>query len=362
MRYFLYCISMVCGVALGQHGGRYAVEASVLRGNVLPHRDDVLNLVNGHPDGLMLSFLARTDGTYEWEQAYDYPDYGGYFLFQDFKSEPLGVCYAIGGLYDFYFWRRHLQLRIAQGVAVTTNPYDKEANSINKAFGTRVLDNTNVGLSYDNQTVLKPFGIHAGVLFTHYSNGRFKSPNSGVNTYLLQLGLSYNFGVAKIIERDTTMVQKDYRERLKYTFVFRTGVNESPIIRSGQYVFYHLGFYVDKRLGRKSALQLGTDLFLTNSVKEYIRYYAVAYPEKGISADTDYKRVGVFVGHELFVNHFSLEAQLGCYVYRQFKQDMPIYDRIGMKYYATDKVFAEFSIKTHMFLAEAIEFGIGVRL
>jgi hypothetical protein len=35
---------------------------------------------------------------------------------------------------------------------------------------------------------------------------------------------------------------------------------------------------------------------------------------------------------------------------------------VGIKYYVTDKIFAGFMIKTHMFLAEALEFGIGVRL
>jgi len=362
MKSFFKFILLLSTVLFGQHKDTFSIETSVLRGNVLPHRDDVVNLVNGHPDGVMVSFLARTHGAREWEKVYDFPDYGGYFLFQDFKSQPLGVCYSVGGLYNFYFLNRHLQLRISQGLAVTTNPYDKETNSINKAFGTRLMDNTNLGVSYDNQKLLRPFGFHAGLMFTHYSNGRFKSPNSGINTYLLNVGLNYNFSDEKPVLNDTTMVKRNYREPLKYNFVFRTGVNESPIIRSGQYVFYHLGFYVDKRLGRKSAMQLGTDLFLTNSLKDYIRYYSIAYPAKNISPNTDYKRVGVFVGHELFINHISLEAQLGYYVYRKFKQDIPVYDRIGMKYYFSNRVYSEFSIKTHMFLAEAVECGVGVRL
>ena len=36
-----------------------------------------------------------------------------------------------------------------------------------------------------------------------------------------------------------------------------------------------------------------------------------AYPELNIDPNTDYKRVGVFVGHELFINRISLEAQAG---------------------------------------------------
>ncbi len=347
---------------MAQQQDTFSLEASVLRGNVLPHKDDMHHLINGHPEGLMLSFLVRTHGLKEWQKVYDFPDYGGYFLFQDFKSQPLGLCYAIGGFYNFYFLNRHLQLKLSQGVALTTNPYNKVDNNKNISFGTRIMDNTNIGLSYDNQNLFKNIGFHTGLLFTHYSNGRVKSPNSGINTYLLNVGVNYNFENEKKIVNDTTFIQKSYREAIKYNFVLRTGINESPIIRSGQRPFYHIGFYAEKRLSRKSGLQLGTELFLTNSFKDYIKYYAVAYPEKGIDPNTDYKRVGVFVGHELFINKISLEAQLGYYVYQPFKKDIPVYDRVGMKYYFTDRIFAGFTIKTHLFLAEALEFGIGYRL
>ena len=264
--------------------------------------------------------------------------------------------------YNFYFLKRRLQLKLAQGIAMTTNPYDKVDNSKNKAFGTRFLDNTNIGLGYVHRNLIGNVGLQAGLLFTHYSNGRVKSPNSGINTYLLNLGLMYDFEKERKVVDDTVMVRKTFREPLRYNFVFRSGVNESTLIRSGQRPFYHLGFYVDKRLNRKSALQLGTDLFLTNSFKDYIEYYSVAYPEEHLDPNTDYKRVGVFVGHELFINRISLEAQVGYYVYRPFKKDIPVYDRIGIKYYISDRVFSSFTIKTHMFLAEALEFGVGVRL
>ena len=57
----------------------------------------------------------------------------------------------------------------------------------------------------------------------------------------------------------------------------------------------------------------------------------------------------------------SFEAQVGYYVYQPFKFDIPIYDRIGIKYYVLPKVFTGFSLKTHGFLAEAFEFVIGTR-
>lgn len=359
----IYLLFFLCSfVGFGQNTNALSLEASILRGNALPHTEDMYHLVNGHPQGVMLSLVNRTDGSKEWHQAYNFPDYGAYFLYQDFNSQPLGQNYAVGALYNFYFWNRHLQLKLSQGIAFTTNPYDKVENSKNKAFGSKFMGNTNIGLAYDNQNLFKNIGFHAGILFTHYSNGRMKSPNSGINTYVLNLGLNYNFSEDFVRKPDTTTVAKSYKEPIHYNFVLRTGINENPIINSGQFPFYHIGFYADKRLNRKSALQLGAELFLTKSIQEYIKYYSVAYPEENISANTDYKRIGIFVGHELLINRISLEAQVGYYVYQPFKKDIPIYDRVGIKYYFTDKLFGGFTIKTHLFLAEALEFGLGYRL
>jgi hypothetical protein len=358
--YFLLCVVSLVSFAQ-ENKDTNAFELTYLKGNVLPHTPD-LNHLTGHPDALMLSFSRQTHGKKEWHTAYNFPDYGGYFLYQNFNNTFLGDSYAVGMHYNFYFFNRHLQFKLAQGFAYVTNPYDKVDNSKNKAFGSSIVDNTNLGLSFKKENIIDKFGVQAGVLFTHYSNGRTKSPNSGINTYLINLGINYDFdGDVKNV-KDTIQDKTNYREPIRYNIAFRSGVNESPVIGSGQYPFYHISFYVDKRLGRKSAIQFGTELFLTEFFKDYIRFRANAYPEDNINPNTDYKRVGLFVGHELFVNRISLEAQMGYYIYEPYKNDISVYNRVGMKYYVTKKIFAGFTIKTHLFLAEALEFGVGVRL
>ncbi len=338
-----------------------AIEVSFLRGNVLPHTKDLYHL-QGHADGVMLSFLKQTHGKDEWHSAYNFPDYGVYLEYQNYNNDFLGKVYAAGVQYNFYFLNRNLELKLSQGIGYATNPYDKVENSKNKAFGSTLMANTNIGLFYKKEHLLDKFGLQAGFLFTHFSNGRTKSPNSGINSFLLNVGVNYDFSKVTNKTIDTALVKKDFREPIKYNIVVRSGFNESPVIGSGQHPFYHIGFFVDKRFNSKSALQLGTDLFLTNSFKDFIKYKSVAFPELNIDPNTDYKRVGVFVGYELFVNRISLEAQVGYYVYRPFVNDIAIYERVGFKYHINPKLFASFSVKTHMFLAEALEFGVGVRL
>lgn len=339
-----------------------SIEINFLRGNIYPHSPELYHLITGHPEGVMLSFSKKTFGQEEWQRLYNYPDYGGYFIYQDFKNEILGMAYAIGAHYNFYFLNRKLQFKIGQGIAMTTNPYDKVNNSKNRAFGSKYMGNTNFMLTYRKDHIIDGLGVEAGLFFTHYSSGRFKSPNSGLNTYGINLGVNYDLCKKAINKIDTMPKNLTYREPLRFNLVFRSGFNESIVIGSGQKPFYHFGFYADKRLNRKSALQLGTELFLTTSIKEYIRFRSVAYPEDNVAPDTDYKRIGIFIGHELFINRISLETQVGYYVYRPFNLDTPIYDRLGIKYYWTPKIYSGIGVKTHGFLAEATEFSIGVRL
>ena len=339
-----------------------AIEVDFLKGNVLAHSPDMYHLITGHPEGVILSFLKKTHGSQEWHTAFNYPDYGLYFIYQDFKNEFLGKSYAFGAQYNFYFLKRNLVFKIAQGIAMTTNPHNQETNSKNGAFGSKMMANTNFSLNFKKENVIDRFGVQAGFVFTHFSNGKIKSPNSGINTINLNLGVNYTFEESKYKGRDTALVNVKWTQPIKYNFVLRTGINESPLIGSGQRPFYHVGFYADKRLSRKSAIQLGSEVFFTHSFKDLIEYQSVAYPEYHVDPNTDYKRVGLFIGYELFVNRISIEAQLGYYVYRPFKYDILVYDRLGFKYYIKDNVFLGSSVKTHGFLAEALEVAIGVRL
>lgn len=360
---FLFLLFIGVGVFAQQLDDTNAIEVHFLRGNILPHSPELYHLITGHPEGVMVSFSRQTHGKEAWQSLYNYPDYGGYFIYQDFKNEMLGKNYALGAHYNFYFLKRHLMFKIGQGIAMTTNPYDKETNSKNRAFGSKYMGNTNFMLQYRKDRIVGGLGIDAGFFFTHYSNGRFKSPNSGINTYGLNLGVHYDFEKQpKYVVLDSVASSMKYSERIRYNLVLRSGFNESYVIGSGQKPFYHFGMYADKRLNRKSALQAGFDLFATTSIKEFIRYRSIAYPEDHLDPNTDYKRVGFFIGHELFINRLSIETQLGYYIYRPFELDTPLYDRLGMKYYWYKNVYSALSVKTHGFLAEALELGIGIRI
>jgi len=364
MKYLLSVyILLLSFYAFGQEEkSPYTIDANYFYGTIFEHNSDIAHLITGHQSGLILSFNQKTFGREAWESRYNYPDFGVSFIYQDMANEYLGENYGLYAHYNFYFLKRNLKLRLAQGISYTTNPYDKVTNFRNNAYGSDLLSSTYFQLNYDKQNIYKGFGLQAGISIIHYSNANFKAPNASTNTFTFNVGANYMFGYDKQPEYKASTEDKQFTEKIKYNFAIRGGVNESDVNNSGQYAFYILSAYADKRLNRKSAIQLGTDVFFSNFLKESIKYYAVAFPEDNVSGDEDYRRVGVFIGHELFINKMSFEAQLGYYVYYPYDYEGRVYNRIGFKRYFGDTFFGALTLKAHGAKAEAVEFGIGIRL
>ena len=326
------------------------------------HNPDISHLITAHAGGFILGFNKKTYGFQEWEQEYNYPDVGYSFVYQDLHNRTLGKNFGLYAHYNFYFLKRNLQFRIGQGLAYNTNPYDKNRNFRNNAYGSHLLSSTYLLLNYHKENIAKDLGFKVGISLVHYSNANIKAPNTSTNTFAFNAGLVYDLNGGEELDYITTIDKEKITEPVRYNLAFRAGINESDVINSGQFPFYIFSAYADKRLGRKSAVHLGADIFFSNFLKELIRYQSISFPELNVSEDEDFKRVGLFLGHELFINKMSIIAQLGYYVYYPFDFEGRVYNRIGLKRYFNDRLFGAITLKAHAAKAEAVEFGIGVRL
>ncbi len=343
----------------------YTFQIEYLYGNVIKHKNKISHLAVSNPEGFIFSWNHKATNL----AAYNYPDYGYSFMYHDFKNPILGKAYTLQVNYTLYFGNRAknnlFYLKLGQGVAYNTNPFDLETNNKNIAFGSRLLTNMTFGLNYKRKKIFNAFDANIGVLLSHYSNGAIKSPNTGLNIFSINTGISYNFDEQNPIDY-TYSFKKDTiykKEPLKINLQFSGGINSSGNLGSKQFPFYVGTIYADKRLNRKSILQFGGEIFFSNFLKELIRFNAVAFPERpGEDGTADYKRISLLIGHELDVDSFSIITQLGYYVYYPYPYETRYYERIGVKKYFGKKWFATASIKAHLFIAESLDLGIGIRL
>ncbi|WKW47446.1 acyloxyacyl hydrolase [Myroides sp. JBRI-B21084] len=336
------------------------VSLQTYKGTILAHSNNIQHLITSKPSGYLFSVNHRVNGTQSWHHTYRFPEIGFSFHTQNNHNQTLGNLYGLYAHYNFYFLNRNLQFRVGQGVAYATHPYDKETNFRNVAYGSKFMPSTYFMFSYNKPRIWQNIGLNAGLLFVHHSNATIKSPNTSTNTLGLNLGLTYHFS-----NSDMVLKSGAYNEipmKMRYNFLVRTGVNESHIVGIGQKPFYHLGVIAEKPLNNFGAAQLGVDVFLSNSLKELIPFLATSFPEENMKKDTDWKRVGVFVGYEWYLNKLTAEGNVGYYVHDEYKKNGSLYQRLGLRYYITPAIYGSMALKTHFAKAEAFEVGVGYKL
>lgn len=337
----------------------YEIEANYFYGSILRHNKDISSLITGHPEGLVLSYNRKTYGLNEWERLYNYPDWGFTFAYQDLKNENLGETFNALAHYNFYFIKRKLMFRIGQGVGYTTNPFDIETNVENNAYGTRLFSATLVVLNY-KQAITPTISFQTGFTFLHGSNGNLRSPNTSTNTLAINAGIIYkDQPVPDFIAKGPREV---YREPIHYNFSLSSGANESDYVGLGREPFLILSAYADKRLSKKSSVVAGAEMFFSRFLKNEIEFLSIAFPQFGVTADQDWKRAGIFIGHELHLNKIALMTHAGYYFYYPYDFEGRFYQRVGLKRTFGDTFFGSIALKTHGAKAEAVEFGIGIRL
>lgn len=343
----------------------HSVEADAYYGSITEHNNDISHLITGHPTGFIFSYNRKTYGFNEWERRYNYPDWGFTFIYQDMDNPYLGDNYSVYGHFNFYLLNRNLVLKLAQGIAMTTNPYDPDTNFNNNAYGSKFLSSTYLKLNYVKENFYKGLGVQAGLGVIHYSNANLKAPNTSTNTFFFNAGLSYQFDYQSFPHYIPleSYPSRFYAERIKYNFVLRTGINEADVNGLGQYPFMTLSAYVDKKIDFISTFQAGFDVFFSEFLIELIRFRAIAFPGDGLTGDEDYRRVGAFLGYEARFNKNAFVAQVGYYVYWPYEFETRVYNRLGLKrYFFNDTFFGAITLKAHYAKAEAVEFGVGVRL
>lgn len=340
------------------------VQAEYFYGNIIAHSPDSYVFINGHPEGVLISWNQKNYGNEDWESHYNYPDFGVSLLFQDFKNDILGELYAVYGHYNFYMFNRkklnQLILRTGFGISYNTNPYDKVTNNKNIAFGSALGSSTYLKLYYQRENILDRLGLQAGITFIHASNANVKSPNNGINTWAATIGVNYQLDADPApFELIPSTISKKYSEPIKLNIAIRGGVNESEYIGSGMKGFAVLSVYADKRISKRSAIQIGSDVYYSPFLEDFYNINQVKNPDKLTNLTNI--RIGGFIGYEQIVNKFSVETQIGYYLKTDFFYQSNIYEALSLKRYINKKWFVAVRLKIHGANAETVEFGGGIR-
>jgi len=331
-------------------------------GKPIEHDKKLDNAIQGNSYGFLLSWNENSTKNSKFNTLFNYPERGYSLLYQNFNSSVLGEVY--GGYRHFTYKlnptkENPLKLTTAFGLGYVTKKYDAIYNDQNIAIGSNLVASAFVKLQYFQFLVNKKIHLNTGLSLLHFSNASLKNPNLGINTVSLHFGLNYALGTPKNIPSKPRDSANFISQQIKYNLVIRSGFNESLIIDSGLYPFYTVSFYGSRQMNIYSTLTSGLDFFDSKFLKHHISYINL---EEGKNYnEDDYRRAGIFVGHELTQNNFAFISQIGYTFYAEYPYISRIYERFGFKYKLNEHLFTEITMKVNLFRAEALEFGIGYK-
>jgi hypothetical protein len=312
------------------------------------------------PNGIELSFSKTREGHNYWEKSYNYPQIGWSLKWFDHKNKYLGHSLCLNRYVNFILHRnKHIDfyVKLSQGIMYASKIYqsgEKFNKRYNNAVGQRLNFSTELGLGINIYPTEK-IGISCESFLTHFSNGAMSQPNDGMNLLMIKLGIVHSiYGRNNLLYINPE--KEEYDKKIRFNINISGGVKQINSESKNKHLLITISPYFDKKLSHISSLNIGGDLFMNMAERHRIDN-SVKY------ADTDYKRIGIAIGHELLIGPTGILTQIGYHVYSPYPAISRFYQKYGMKYYISNKIFTSFSVRIfNLEVSDETTFGIGVRL
>lgn len=363
----------------------------------------------------------QSTGRQQWQREWNYPQYGiGFYTGRMGGSELDTIVGQPSGLYGFFGmpWYRsqngkfRFNTDLSTGISYDLNPYDPDINPYNDVIGSKinVFFNLNFGVYYK---ISERMDLTYGVGLIHFSNGRWRMPNMGINLIGGNIGAVYHFNPMakqlKFIDPDINVplrpvfyprVYEPYKQRSEITLAATIGSNSNkplrgPELEGNKFVAGGVNIEYAKQFWQRGKWVVGADLFVDGSLKEtYVDYQ---YSDDGIPIDSDGNELwedgvvggtpdyysenqaytgthpddvgfdkifmsGIHFGHELLIERFSFVTELGLYTFKKSDERGIWYMRVGGKIDVTEEVFINVTLKTQNGgISDWVEWGVGYR-
>lgn len=333
------------------------VEYKQFYGTVMDHRQTLGWLVRDNLHATQISVLQQTKGNRYWHQLFGYPEVGVGLYFINLRNpEHLGYIF---GAYPMAQWRisgnerSRLSFNLGVGLGYISKPFDEKENYQFVSLGSHVNGLYNLSFAYHIWLTQK-FGLIADAGVTHLSNATMKSPNLGLNILSVRMGLRYKITSETSFQ---TLQLPNHENRIALYIFGALGSRQLQAPGGINYWVSSILVQARKSFTHKHAMVAGLDWFYDGSVQPRLEEQGYTY--KNAFSNT---YGGLHVGYALSMGKLVINLQQGVFLYSYFKQPGPVYQRLGLQYFLTEKLIANITFKTYFAYAEFIEWGVGYRL
>lgn len=331
----------------------FGIKGTFHHGAILPHRKEVSEIIEGHTQVYEISFNKASTGKKKWQQLYNYPKTGFSVVAINLGNDKeLGMGYGVFPFIEIPINQRKINLRfkIGYGLGYIEKPFDRKTNYKNVAIGSHFNALIYVNTLWEIK-IADGLNTSAGLSLIHFSNGSFERPNLGVNIFSLNTGVTYSFG-DKNARIKSKLEERPHKWSKKITI--GVGLKETPPADRQKYVVSTYSFSLMKIRGEKSSYGFGADAFYNTSLSDLI-----AKDSSTTSSGLDNFRLGLIGIYSFDFGKVSISIGMGGYVLSNYKGNGIIYNRLETRYSVNDKLFLRFAMKTHIAVADFLDFGVG---
>ena len=195
---------------------------------------DLIEYVDEGYNSVDIRFGWQPNEKDHWSSSYGYPSYGiGAYIGKLGDPQVFGIPFAVFGFVNFPLSkpgkRNTFQISPALGFVSNLSPYDEVKNPLNDAIGYGMAFYLNFKIGAELK-LNRELDFLYGVDYTHFSNGRLYTPNSGLDMYGLNLGIRYLYNADQKIYNDDIFAEDLLQARFKrYSKTPKTKINKSFI-------------------------------------------------------------------------------------------------------------------------------------
>lgn len=336
----------------------YILEPRIHTGMILPFYEALSYLIQDDIYAFDLSVSFPASGKEYWDRLYRYPRPGlGYSYWNLGNKEILGRAHSLYGYINIPLLKKRekysVNYQISAGGAYLTRIFDPKENHLNRAIGSHY--NIYMRLGVDAKIKLtSATELVAEMGATHFSNGKTRSPNYGINAGTISVGFNYLINSTSVNnqdEPDIPPIEQKYFQSL----ILSAGSKVYDNLIGTRYFISSFSYNIEKAINQKRRLGLGADFSYDGSINEALA------AEKGKTDNNfnDFVRIGLHTSYTIRYKQVSAGVQVGHYIYSKHKVLTSIYNKLSVQYLITDHITGSVSIKSHWAKADCLVWGVG---
>ena len=322
-------------------------------GYLLKHSESLRQIDDSFPFAIRLDASRQLLTKKAWEFCNCFPKVGISLAYWNWdNSEVLGAGVVALGYLEPYFYthkRTNFFVRMGLGGAYLTNPFDEVDNPQNQSYSTDLAFSLVFGAGL-NYRLTEKVNLRLAAKNGHISKGGISTRNNARKYPSIYLGMSTSLEPVNYPNLTKVTRRKPPEDKSRLSLVHFSGWSNANVGDKDKFYVSGLSAKYSRWVGRRSALSVGTEWIFDFSRRELIQLE---------ERDDAFAQGGFLVGHEFWLGKITFSQQLGIYYFNQYRITDDLYQRYGLTYSFSKKIFAGVNVKAHRHVADFFDLRVG---